>query len=278
MRKMFLLVFLIAGLAWGDTLVLKDGTTHNGVVESTTDQYVVFREGGMNHRYSRSEVQSIQFSSSGMAEQRSSNDQSHRGPNDHYRQENNYSSNESSRAPINGSGSITLAQGTDITVRTDETIDSQNANEGQRFPAEVSEDVVDSAGRVVIPRGSQAELNIRDISSGHGVTGSPELALGLDSVTVAGRRYRVSSEAVTQKGDTGLGKNKRTGEMVGGGAVLGTLIGAIAGGGKGAAIGAIAGAGAGAGTQVLTRGKNVKVPSETLLHFQLDRSLQMQPE
>ena len=50
---------------------------------------------------------------------------------------------------------------------------------------------------------------------------------------------------------------------VGGGAVLGTLIGAIAGGGKGTAIGAVARAGAGAGTQVLTRGKTVKVPAET---------------
>ena len=56
---------------------------------------------------------------------------------------------------------------------------------------------------------------------------------------------------------------EQTNEMVGGGAVLGTLIGAIAGGGKGAAIGAVARAGAGAGTQVLTRGKTVKVPAET---------------
>ena len=274
---MFLLLFLVAGLAWGDTLVLKDGTTHNGVVESTTDQSVVFREGGMNHRYSRSEVQSIQFNSSGTTEARPNNEQNSRETTDRY-QQNGYSSNETERAPVSGPGAITLAEGTDVTVRTDETINSENASEGQRFPAEVSEDVVDSAGRVVIPHGSRAELAIRDISSGHGVTGSPELALGLDSVTVAGHHYRVSSEAVTQKGDTGLGKNKRTGEMVGGGAVLGTLIGAIAGGGKGAAIGAVAGAGAGAGTQVLTRGKNVKVPAETMLHFQLDRPLHMQPE
>ena len=53
-----------------------------------------------------------------------------------------------------------------------------------------------------------------------------------------------------QKAQGGVGANKRTAEMVGGGAVLGTLIGAIAGGGKGAAIGAVAGAGAGAGTLV----------------------------
>ena len=48
---------------------------------------------------------------------------------------------------------------------------------------------------------------------------------------------RDSTEDV-QKGEQGIGKNKRTAEYVGGGAVLGTLLGAIAGGGKGAAIGA----------------------------------------
>lgn len=276
MRKTLLFLLLFAGLAWGDTLVLKDGTTHNGVVESTTDQYVVFREDGMTYRYSRSEVQSIQFNSAGNATPQSNNDRNNGGSDDRYNQQSNYSSNQPAGASI--SDSIVLPEGTDISVRTDETIDSQDANEGQRFPAEVSEDVLDSAGHVVIPRGSEAELAIRNISSGQGVTGAPELALGLDSVTIEGRPYHVNTEAVTQQGKTGLGENKRTSEMVGGGALLGTLIGAIAGGGKGAAIGALAGGGAGAGTQVLTRGKNVKVPAETQLHFRLDRPLHLQRE
>ena len=64
--------------------------------------------------------------------------------------------------------------------------------------------------------------------------------------------------------------------MVGGGAVLGTLLGAIAGGGKGAAIGAVAGAATGAGVQVLTRGKEVRVPAETVLNFRLDQPLYLQ--
>src|SRR5207249_3763331 len=65
------------------------------------------------------------------------------------------------------------------------------------------------------------------------------------------------------------GTNKRTGEYVGGGALLGAIIGAIAGGGKGAAIGAAGGAAAGAGAQVLTRGSRVNIPAESLLTFQL---------
>jgi len=77
-------------------------------------------------------------------------------------------------------------------------------------------------------------------------------------------------------GREGIGKNQRTAEMVGGGAVLGTLLGAVAGGGRGAAIGAIAGAAAGAGAQVLTRGKTVNVPAETVLTFRLDQPLTLQ--
>lgn len=59
----------------------------------------------------------------------------------------------------------------------------------------------------------------------------------------------------------GIGKNGRTAKLVGGGAIFGTIIGALAGGGKGAAIGAVSGAAGGGALQTLTRGKTVRVPS-----------------
>jgi len=64
--------------------------------------------------------------------------------------------------------------------------------------------------------------------------------------------------------------------MVGGGALLGTLLGAIAGGGKGAAIGLLAGAAAGGTAQVLTKGREVRVPAETVLTFRLDQPLNLE--
>jgi hypothetical protein len=169
---------------------------------------------------------------------------------------------------------MTVPRGTQLAVRTDEAIDSQNTSEGQTFPATVLQDVTGGAGEVLIPRDSRARLVIRQATSGS-TTGSPSLVLDLESITVNGRSYRVSTENVTQSGNSGLGKNRRTAEMVGGGAVLGTLLGAIAGGGKGAAIGAAAGAAAGGTAQVLTKGKQVKVPAETILRFQLDRPLHL---
>lgn len=178
------------------------------------------------------------------------------------------------------SGTFVMAQraasipsGTEITVRTNTAIkaDAANTNTTQIYGATVNDDVLDSAGNVVVPRGSPAQLAaIRDSGS--------SLALDLRSITVNGRRYVVEAGDVAASGSKhgGIGKNKRTGEFVGGGAVAGTIIGALAGGGKGAAIGALAGGAAGAGTQVLTRGKTLNVPAETKLKFRLEQSLSLQ--
>ena len=78
-------------------------------------------------------------------------------------------------------------------------------------------------------------------------------------------------------GGHGIGANQRTAVMVGGGAAAGAIIGAILGGGKGAAIGAGVGAAGGAGVEVLTKGKEVRVPAETILNFKLDTDLHLQP-
>jgi hypothetical protein len=157
--------------------------------------------------------------------------------------------------------------GTMIIVRTNENISSANAD-GRVFTGVVDQDVTERDGDIVIPRGSPAELLVRRISNN-------ELALDLDSVMINGERYALDTEdaVVSSNQNRGLGANERTGEFVGGGAILGAIVGAIAGGGKGAAIGAGAGAAAGAGAQVLTRGRRVSVPAESLLTFQLSRPL-----
>ena len=171
--------------------------------------------------------------------------------------------------------SYALATGTKVPVRTEETIDSASAVEGQTFAAEIADDVVDANGDVVVPRGANAQVVIRSASKGGRFKGASDLVLDLQSISVGGKEYLVSTTDLTQKGKQGFGVNKRTGEFTGGGAALGAIIGAIAGGGKGAAIGAGAGAGAGAVTQIATKGGAIKVPAETVLTFQLDKAVQV---
>ncbi len=161
----------------------------------------------------------------------------------------------------------TIDAGTSITVRTNERIEAKDAD-GRVYSGVVEQDVMSRNGNIAIPKGSDVEMVVRE-------TGSNQYALDLDSVKINGQRYSVQSDTSTITGEKrdGLGANKRTGEYVGGGAVLGAIIGAIAGGGKGAAIGAGAGAAAGAGAQILTRGKSVQVPAESLVTFRLQEPL-----
>jgi hypothetical protein len=171
--------------------------------------------------------------------------------------------------------SSTIPSGTELSVRTNEIIDSKTASVGQTFSAVIASDVLDSSGAVTIPKGSDAQLVIRSAQGGS-ITSTSDLVLDVDSVTVSGTRYLISTGDLEQQGGQGVGANKKTAIMVGGGAALGTLIGAIVGGGKGAAIGAAVGAAGGLGTEVLTKGKEVRVPAETLLNFKLDQDLRLQ--
>jgi hypothetical protein len=169
----------------------------------------------------------------------------------------------------------TIPAGTTIEVRNNETIDSQTAQVGQTFSGVVEQEVVDANGRTAIPRGSNAELVVRSATGQGKLQGQSDLAVDVSSVAVGGRIYRLETTDFVEKGTQGLGTNKRTGIFAGGGAALGGIIGAVAGGGKGAAIGALSGAGAGTATQGLTRGKAVRIPSETLLSFKLESAVRI---
>jgi outer membrane lipoprotein SlyB len=168
-----------------------------------------------------------------------------------------------------------IPAGSEVSVRNDEPIDSANAADGQTYAAEVTTDVKDADGAVVIPRGANAQLVIKSAAAGGKIRGASDLVLDLKSVSVGGQQYALNTTDLEEKGKQGIGANKRTGEFLGGGAALGGIIGAIAGGGKGAAIGAASGAGAGALTQVLTKGGSIKIPAETVMTFKLDQAVKI---
>jgi hypothetical protein len=68
---------------------------------------------------------------------------------------------------------------------------------------------------------------------------------------------------------------KRDAAIIGGGAGVGAVIGAIAGGGKGAATGAAIGGGAGTGTVLATRGDDLHYPPESRLNFVLSKPVDL---
>jgi len=159
----------------------------------------------------------------------------------------------------------TIPSGTDIKVRTDTQITADQNNVGKTFTGSVTEDVANN-GTTVIPKGSPVVLTT--------VKDGSKVAVDLTSVSVGSQKYAI--EASSYKPGS-VGANKTTAKYAGGGALAGALIGAIAGGGKGAAIGAIAGGAAGTGTQVLTSGKSLNIPAETVLTFKTAQDLRLTP-
>ena len=160
---------------------------------------------------------------------------------------------------------ITIPAGTIFSVRMIDSIDSAQSQPGAEFAASLEAPVV-VGDRVVIPRQSSARVRLVQATSAGRMSGQSELKVELISVTVGDQTYPLQTGYYEQ---VGASRSRRTAETVGGGAVLGALIGAIAGRGKGAAIGTVAGAGAGTAAEASTHGQQVKIPSETKLTFTL---------
>ena len=289
-----LLLFSVSVAARADIVVLHDGTSYSGHFAPPGNGTLSFTDNqGIHYDLPVADVQSLVFSNTA----------------DHLTLRNgrNYSGqlNGMEMIPFEGSGGIDyqfplrdvssliltgspapaasrhiptviIPEGTDIVIRTDDSIRSGQESSGQLYPATIEGDVYGSSGSVAIPAGTRAKLVVSNVRSG-GAVHSPELVLDLYSVDVHGEQYRVDSSSVTESNRSGLGANRRTAEFTGGGAGIGALMGAVFGGGKGAGIGALAGAGGGALTQLFTRGKEISVPAETAMTFRLERTLVMHP-
>jgi hypothetical protein len=154
-----------------------------------------------------------------------------------------------------------------VTIRMIDGVDSSVNNAGEIFRASLESPlVVDN--EVVVPRGADIYVRLVSVTSAGRMKGKSELHLELVKAEFQGRSYPLVSSTYSL---TGSSRGKNTAAKVGGGAALGAIIGAIAGGGKGAGIGAGVGAAGGAIYQGATRGKQVKIPAETKLDFQLEQ-------
>jgi hypothetical protein len=162
---------------------------------------------------------------------------------------------------------VVIPASSTMTVRMIDGVDSSVNQAGEIFHASLDAPIVVD-NEVIVPKGADIYVRLATASSAGHLTGKSELHLELIKLEFRGQSYPLVSSTYSLSGSS---RGKNTAEKVGGGAVLGTIIGALAGGGKGAAIGAGVGAAGGGVYQGATRGKQVKIPSETKLDFQLEQ-------
>src|SRR5712691_11804963 len=245
---------IFTGLAWvglglmsvsasADTLQLKDGRAIQGKFLGGTQASVQFEANGKIDLYNVDQVISITFT--GAPSVSSAMPAAAPAP--------------AAGAPVTSAArrsyGVTVPAGTYLLVRMIDSVDSDKNHLGDRFRASL-EQALTVDGVVVAPK-----------EAGH-FEGKSQLKLELTDLLINNRLQPIMSGDYDVSGSS---RGSNTAKKVGVGALAGTVIGAIAGGGKGAAIGAGVGAGAGAAVQVMTKGEQVHVPSETLLDFRIEQ-------
>ncbi len=230
---------LFAGIGLADTLELKDGRVLQGRYLGGTQAIVRFEVNGDVQTFPTHDIVALTFT----------------------------------RGSGRRAADFTLPAGQPIMIRMIDGVDSSKNHVGDIFHASLETDL-NVNGVLVARKGSDVYGRLASADQGGKFSGKSELQLELTRLVIDGRDYPLVSSDYNLQGKS---RGADSAKKVGGGAVLGAIIGGIAGGGKGAAIGAAAGGGAGAGVQILTKGQQVKVPSETLLEFRLQQPATVTP-
>ena len=270
MKKCFLLITVIAAIALSafargreDSLQLKNGSLIKGTYLGGTADEIRFQVGATEQRYAVADVVSVTFDDSSRGAVASAASQlSSRA-----------SQAETDAGPISPlrRDTIKVSSGTRIMVRTVDAIDSDRNQVGDRFQASLEQPlVIDDI--VVVPKGADVYGRLTQATEAGRIQGRSQLKLELTGIVVNGQTIPLVTGEYSLSGSS---RGATTAKRVGTGAAVGAVIGAIAGGGKGAAIGAGVGAGAGTAVQIMTKGEQVHVPSETLLEFVLQQEVRM---
>ncbi len=281
----------LTSLAAADSLELKNGSRINGTYLGGTETDISFRVGSTVQHYNVADVVTVTFDSKrDTAVYDQPNKQ--RGtltPNPQLVDRTQEDSQQASRVqegrmqsdrrdnehpmtnrPRSSSGYVTVPAGTQISVRMIDSIDSDKNRVGDKFQASLEEDLVADGGGVIATRGTDVYGRLSEAKDAGHISGRSELKLELTGIMINGRTVPLVTGEYQLQGNS---RGGNTAKKAAGGAALGAIIGAVAGGGKGAAIGAGVGAGAGTSINVITKGEQVKIPSETLLDFTLQQSL-----
>jgi|SRR5579871_762489 len=260
-------VLALAAFCWGDTLTLRTGQVVRGDYVGGDARHIRMAVGDRVDSYAVEDVDRLEFGGGGG---RTANDRREGDTRDGDRRDSGYAPVPSPAAQ-NMPGGMQIPNGTTITVRMIDAVDSDQSRLGQTYRASVDEPLVVD-GQTVTQRGADAIVKLVEDKQSGKLEGRTVLTLELIQLSINGRLVDITTGDVSQASGS---RGSRTAKVVGGTTALGAIVGALAGGGKGAAIGAASGAAVGTGAELATHGQRVKIPSETRLTFTLQQNVQL---
>lgn len=244
-----LAVVLAAPPTYGDTLELKNGDIIKGTYAGGTQNTVRFSVDGSLQTYPVTELLALTFEGEQM------------------------SAVEPPPEPAPAPATVVEPEpqpelqylapaGTQLLVRVAEEVDSRQHKVGHRFSTVLEADFSHD-GHVIAPRGSTAYGELVEANQAGRIKGKTWLVVRLTDIRIDDQLYSIET------GDYELRGKKSAGKRTAAGTVAGAAIGAIVGGKDDRLEGAAVGAGVGLGISAIGKGEQIRIPSGTIIEFQL---------
>src|SRR5258708_4515606 len=189
------------------TVFMRDGTQFAGTVTSTSPSDVTLKgDDNVMHTLAMRDVKSIEYDDAAAPPAETA--QAGARP---ARRSLNHERHEHPQESAIRSKTYEVSAGTEIAVRSEETIDSARAAEGQTFAAEVTNDVRDANGDVVIPQGANAQIVIRSSAKGGRFKGTRNWGIGFGFGVGGGPIVTPNRRRSRQAGQNGHGRQQSDG-------------------------------------------------------------------
>jgi hypothetical protein len=156
---------------------------------------------------------------------------------------------------------------TEFDVRLQNPLSSRTSQVEDRFEATTMVDLQDERGRVLVPAGAVMRGTVTSVTKATRLERKGSLTVSFDRLTIDGRSYPIRATVTQALESEGI---RGEAEKIGIGAGAGAILGAILGGTKGALAGILIGGG---GTIAATEGKDVDLPTGSVLRVRLDEPL-----
>jgi hypothetical protein len=166
---------------------------------------------------------------------------------------------------------LLIPSGTVLNVLLIDGLATDTNSAGDHFLASLAEPIM-VEGSTLLTKGTKVRGRVIGVEDAGRVKGRASIRLALTDIMQGNRMVPITTDTFTATADS---SQTRDAEIIAGGAGVGAVIGAIAGGKKGAAIGAVTGGGTGTGVVLATKGKEIRYAPETRLSFTLANSVQM---
>jgi hypothetical protein len=162
---------------------------------------------------------------------------------------------------------VAIPAGMNVVISLTETIETGQNSTGDSFSGTLVDPIV-IAGKTVFTSGTKVRGTILNAVGSGRLKTDAELSLTLQRIA----NVDVQTDVIEDKASSHADRNKK---LIGGGALIGGVLGALKGKNvKGAITGAAAGAAAGTGAAALTGKKNLRYEEGTLLQFTLAKPAQ----